>query len=120
MSVINWFEIPVADIDRAARFYEKVLGVSLKREDFAGVPHAIFARRLNADVSGALVADPRRAPGPGSVVYLDAPELDAALGRVTTAGGSVVVPKTDIGEMGLYAIVADTEGNHVGLHTTRR
>jgi predicted enzyme related to lactoylglutathione lyase len=117
MSVINWFEIPVGDIDRAARFYESVLGTTLKREDFAGVPHAIFAKTLEANTTGALVADPRHAPGAsGAVLYLHAPELDASLSRVAKAGGSVVVPKTDIGPMGCYAIISDTEGNRVGLH----
>jgi len=117
MSVINWFEIPVADMDRAARFYESVLGTSLKRETFAGVPHAIFAKTMDTSPTGALVADPRHEPGAsGTVLYLHAPEIDASLSRVAKAGGSVVVPKTDIGPMGVYAIIADTEGNRVGLH----
>ena len=29
---INWFEIPVTDIDRAQAFYEAVLGQPLRRE----------------------------------------------------------------------------------------
>jgi predicted enzyme related to lactoylglutathione lyase len=117
MSVINWFEIPVSDIDRAARFYESVLGTTLRREDFAGVPHAIFGKTVETNTTGALVADPRHRPGAaGTVLYLHAPELDASLARVAKAGGSVVVPKTDIGPMGVYAIISDTEGNRVGLH----
>jgi predicted enzyme related to lactoylglutathione lyase len=31
-NVINWFEIPVADMDRAIKFYEPVMQVSLRRE----------------------------------------------------------------------------------------
>jgi len=31
-NVINWFEIPVADMDRAVAFYEPVMQVSLRRE----------------------------------------------------------------------------------------
>ena len=35
-SVINWFEIPVADMDRATKFYESVMRVALRREDGRG------------------------------------------------------------------------------------
>ena len=57
----------------------------------------------------------------GTMVYLSAnPDLSAVLGRVEKAGGSVLVPKTDIGEnMGFFAIIRDCEGNRVGLHSTR-
>ena len=42
-SVINWFEIPVADMDRATKFYESVMRVALRREmdvaELAVFPH---------------------------------------------------------------------------------
>lgn len=31
-NVINWFEIPVAEMDRAVAFYEPVMQVTLRRE----------------------------------------------------------------------------------------
>ena len=41
-NALDWFEIPTADLERAIRFYESVLAVSLKREVFGGVPMAMF------------------------------------------------------------------------------
>ena len=32
-NVINWFEIPVAEMDRAVAFYEPVMQVTLRREN---------------------------------------------------------------------------------------
>lgn len=116
-NAINWFEILTTDLERAAKFYEATLRVSLKRESFNGVPHAIFGA---PGVAGALIFDAARKPtSGGAMVYLDAPDLDGALGRVAKAGGKVLVPKTDIGDPGSIAIVVDTEGNHVGLHAPR-
>jgi predicted enzyme related to lactoylglutathione lyase len=46
--------------------------------------------------------------------------LDETLGRVEKAGGKIVMPKTDIGPPGFIAIVRDSEGNSVGLHSERR
>jgi predicted enzyme related to lactoylglutathione lyase len=120
-NTINWFEIPTTDLTRAARFYELVLGTSLKHEHFTAtdMKMAVFAGPEDS-VRGALIADKRRKPNPdGAIVYLHARNLDESLGRIEKAGGSVVLPKTDIGEPGFIALVRDTEGNVVGLHSPR-
>jgi predicted enzyme related to lactoylglutathione lyase len=118
---INWFEIPTTDLDRASRFYESLLGISLKREQLTATdtPMAIFPGEQES-VRGALIASPTRKPvGDGALVYLHAQDLDASLARLEKAGGSVVLPKTDIGEPGFIALVRDSEGNVVGLHSPR-
>ena len=118
---IHWFEIFVTDIDRAARFYETVLDVQLKRGNEDGRPMAIFASAATNGVGGALVHQKGREPtSNGALVYLDADgKLEQAIDRVAKAGGVVVMPKTDIGPPGFIALVKDTEGNVVGLHAER-
>ena len=119
-NAINWFEIGVSDLDRAAGFYQRTLGIDLRRENFAGLPIAVFPSAKD-QVGGALVQDPKRPPGGGgTLVYLDAGgNLDACLERVAGAGGAVVMPRTDIGVPGFIAAIRDTEGNVVGLHSAR-
>jgi predicted enzyme related to lactoylglutathione lyase len=116
-NAVNWFEIPTTDLDRAARFYERVLGIELRRENFMGTPHAMFPAD-RPGVGGALIAAPdRKAAAEGTLIYLDATgKLDAALARVADLGGQVVLPRTSIGAPGFIALVRDTEGNVVGLH----
>jgi hypothetical protein len=41
-NVINWFEIPVADMDRAVAFYEPVMQVTLRRETMDCAELAVF------------------------------------------------------------------------------
>ena len=118
-SSLNWFEIPVANFERAARFYESMLALKLKREAFGGEQMAIFPA-IDPGVGGALVAGERRKPsGEGTLIFLDAPELETSLVRAATAGGKIAMPLTDIGEMGEIAAVIDSEGNRVGLHRAR-
>ncbi|MCC6998667.1 MAG: VOC family protein [Deltaproteobacteria bacterium] len=120
-NAINWFEIPVTDLPRAMRCYEALLGVSLKREVFAGVDQAIFSGEDGA-VRGALILEPatRAQPG-GTIVYLNcAPSLEAALARAKDAGVEVVMPLTHIGPPGFIAMVRDPDGNKIGLHHTAR
>ncbi len=120
-NAINWFEIPVTDLPRAIKSYQTLLGVSLKREVFAGVDQAIFAGEDGA-VRGSLVLEPEaKAQAGGTLVYLNcAPSLEAALARAKDAGVEVVMPLTHIGPPGFIAIVRDADGNKVGLHHTTR
>ena len=116
---LTWFEIPTADLDRATTFYETVMGTKLRREVF-GYPLAMFPASREG-VTGALVLAPERKPGPaGTMVYLNCQgELDAAAGRVKSAGGEVLVPVTAVpGGFGRYALIRDSEGNHVSLHSS--
>lgn len=116
MHSVTWFELPTKDLDRAAGFYEKVLDLSLKREVFFEVPHAIFPAE-EKEIRGALVKSDNHTPSTkGTVLYLRATDLDASLARVKAAGGSVVTPKTSLGPIGFIAVIDDTEGNRVGLH----
>ncbi len=117
---LNWFEIPVKDIDRATKFYETVLADKLRRETFGGMEMAIFEKSPTG-AGGALTRFPEREPSAqGTLVYLDANgTLDAVLSRLDGAGGKVILPKTDIGAPGFIAIFSDSEGNVVGLHSAR-
>jgi predicted enzyme related to lactoylglutathione lyase len=116
---LDWFEIPVQDLARAQRFYETLLGTSLRREQMGESALAVFPYPESA-TGGCLMAGPGT-PAPsanGTLVYLNAdPSLDAVLARVERAGGRVATPKVQLpGDMGVFAHVTDTEGNRVGLH----
>jgi predicted enzyme related to lactoylglutathione lyase len=113
-NAINWFEIPVNDMDRGCRFYEGALCLSLRRESFFGIPMAVFPSQ-DPGVGGALVRDDKRPVAAGGpLVYLDVTgRLDACLDRVPGAGGVVVQPRTSIGDNGFIALVRDSEGNTV-------
>ncbi len=118
---IHWFEIFVGDLERAVRFYETVLDIKLRRRTEDDRSLALFASALEEGVGGALVRQPGREPtDSGVLVYLDADgKLDASVARVERAGGRVVVPRKDIGPTGFVALLRDTEGNLVGLHSRR-
>lgn len=118
-NMINWFEIPVADFDRARRFYAAVLDAPLEAMDMDGTRMGMFPSDGN-NVSGAIVHGEDYVPGmQGPLVYLaGGDDLSPMLARVGAAGGKVIVPKTRISpEFGFFALFIDTEGNRVGLHS---
>ena len=115
---ITWFEIPVRDIDAAARFYEKLVGRALRREAMLDSALAVFPCD-EGGATGCLQSGPGvAAPGSATLVYLDvSPSLDAALERAQAAGGRIVKPRTALPPgLGFFAHIEDPEGNRVGVH----
>jgi len=54
----------------------------------------------------------------GTMIYLNAGgRLDDAIAAVTQQGGKVIQPKHAIGPFGFRAIVLDSEGNRIALHS---
>lgn len=77
---------------------------------------------MSTGVGGALVySDGFHTPSAteGPLIYLNAnPDVQIVLDRVASAGGRVIVPKTQISpEYGYMAAFIDSEGNRIALHS---
>ena len=122
-NVINWFEIPVTNFQRASEFYGKVLGgpvVPFEQPEGGPTKNYGFLPGSEAGgVGGALVeGDGFEPTQTGQIVFLNGgDDLAAPLARVEEAGGKVLNPKMSIGENGFIAHFLDTEGNRVALHS---
>jgi uncharacterized protein len=120
-NVINWFEIPAKNFERACAFYKNVLGGDLHVMDMPGGGKMAMLPGSQADnVGGAVVhAEGYEPSAKGSIVYLNGgKDLSGPLARVEKAGGKVTIPKMSIGQNGFIAHFTDTEGNRVALHST--
>ncbi|MBA4407768.1 lactoylglutathione lyase [bacterium] len=121
-NVLNWFEIPVLDLDRAVKFYSDIFSYpSMHKMDLGGFQMAIFPMEGDG-VGGALCQHESYKPSQeGVVIYLNAnPDLSTPLSKVEAAGGKVVMPKKQISpEIGFMAIIIDSEGNRVALHSNK-
>src|SRR5665213_1854534 len=96
VNTLNWFEIAVSDFDRAKKFYETVFGITMPVMEFGPLKMGMFPME----------------PGNGK------PDLSVALGKVEAAGGKIMRPKTIISpEFGYMAVMIDTEGNAIALHS---
>ncbi|KAA9340643.1 VOC family protein [Adhaeribacter soli] len=118
---INWFEIPVSDMDRASKFYNTVFGIEVQTMPYGEDQEmGIFAHSQDTGVAGALVKGQGYEPSAkGPLLYLNGGEdLSNALAKVEAAGGSVVMEKFQISpENGYMAIFIDTEGNKLAMHS---
>lgn len=122
-NAISWFEIPTVDIERAAKFYEEIFSISLAKLDLPNIKMRMFPLDdMMTQAGGALVHSngfhkPSSTDGP--LVYLNAnPDVQLILDKVESAGGKVLLPKTQISpEYGYMGLFLDTEGNRIALHS---
>ncbi len=112
-----WVDVPVADLDRAARFYGAVLGIAIHHEQFGDVRFGVLDHDLGN--GGCLVVKPEAvSSSSGILVYFNVDgRIQGAVAQATKAGGRVVEPVHSIGPHGFRAIVVDTEGNRIALHS---
>ena len=109
------FEIPADDVKRAKKFYEKALGWKISdpwKMDY----FLVETKDAGQDgINGGLMQ--RKVPGQPFMNYISVDSIEAALKKVAKAGGTVALPKQEIGQgMGWIAAFLDTEGNLMGFH----
>jgi predicted enzyme related to lactoylglutathione lyase len=118
---VGWFEIYVQDMARARKFYETVFEVKLEKLPAPDIELWAFPMSMErTGAGGALVRMEGFAPGGNSVlVYFSCEDCAVEASRVKQAGGRIQKEKMPIGEYGFIALVFDTEGNMLGLHSRR-
>jgi predicted enzyme related to lactoylglutathione lyase/uncharacterized protein YndB with AHSA1/START domain len=119
---IVWCDIPVKDLDRAIRFYSAVLGAPIKKEQHEGMSFAVLPHGDEHGVSGCLSTGcegNKNEPSPnGPLLYFNCQgRLDEAVAAVGPNGGKVLQPQHPIGPYGFRAVVLDSEGNRIALHS---
>jgi len=111
-----WFDIPVADLDRASRFYANVLAIKVDQEKYGDYSFAVLEHKDGN--GGCLVPNPDEISKTGIMLYLNAEgRLGDAVKKVKECGGSIVEDIHPIGPHGFRAIVIDSEGNRIVLHS---
>ena len=118
-NLINWFEIPASDFNRAVAFYKAILNVDIEVSEMFGTKMGLFPTD-GTNVSGAIVQGEDYTPSTkGVLAYLNGGnDLQDVLNAVATNQGSIIVPKTQISEeMGYFGIFIDTEGNKMAVHS---
>jgi len=121
MNKVVHFEIPFENEERAKKFYQTVFGWQImKMPDMeynmvttVDTDQQTMTPKTPGAINGGLTK--RDPTGPSPVVVIDVPNVDAHLDQIQAAGGKVVMPKVEVGDFGLYARVADTEGNVIGI-----
>ena len=119
-NAIIWVDIPVKNLNRAMRFYSAVLDLTLKKEEFPTLSIALLPQG-SGEVGVCLFPFSEEDHQPsmhGPLIYLNCEgRLAEALEEVDARGGKILKGRHSIGGMGWRAIVVDSEGNRIALHS---
>lgn len=123
---VGWFEIYVNDMPRAKAFYEAVFGLPLSRLDSPAADMkdlelwAFPMTDQGNGATGSLVKMPGFPAGSNSVlIYFVCEDCSIQADKAVKAGGRLQQAKMSIGPYGHIALVFDTEGNMIGLHSMK-
>jgi len=117
---VTWFEIYVDHMERAKNFYQRVFDCFLVSQPTDGSFELWqFPDAMNHHgAMGALVKHPMRKPSSeGTLVYFHCDDCAVQIAIALQNGGQLFRPKSSIGPNGFIAIIGDTEGNAIGLHS---
>lgn len=112
-----WFDIPVIDLERAVLFYKEVLANNVAIESFDNFRFAVLDHQDGN--GGCLVENAGEVTGTtGVLLYLNVHgRIKEAIERVTQHGGQIVQELHSLGPHGFRALILDSEGNRVALHS---
>ena len=122
MPNIAYFQIPADDIDRAKRFYRSLLGWTIEPTTASQSPEEAATLQYQDVVTGEAEEGTlntgglyRRQTSEQIMNHVKVENLDEVLANVERLGGTIVMPKMDMQEIGLDTVIRDTEGNTIGL-----
>jgi predicted enzyme related to lactoylglutathione lyase len=119
-----WTDIPVTDLDRAIKFYCAILGKEVRKMSEAGFEYGLLPHEEQSAsgclcVNGDSVGDKNEPSETGPLIYLSVKgRLHAAVDAARVNGGRVLQERQQIGPHGVRAIIVDSEGNRIALHSS--
>jgi predicted enzyme related to lactoylglutathione lyase len=113
------FELPADDVDKMKAFYGNVFGwkfvgvTDMDHTVIQTVPTDEKGMLKEPGVNGGMYQ--RTAKGQVPLNYISVESVDEFIDRALKNGGRVITPKTPIPRVGDIAVLADPEGNPLGI-----
>jgi predicted enzyme related to lactoylglutathione lyase len=115
-----WHELMTTDPKAAEPFYAGVVGWSTAPFEGIGMPYTMWMRGEMPEGGLMVLTEQERQAGvpPNWLMYVGTPDVDATAREAETLGGRVVVPPTDIPNVGRFAVIADPQGAVFAVHAS--
>lgn len=107
-----WYELMTTNTEAAKAFYSRVIGWGTAPFKGGGEPYTLWmAGETSVGGMMTLPEEARKMGAPPSWTgYVAVPDVDATAKQAAALGGKVLVPGTDIPEVGRFAILQDPQG----------
>jgi predicted enzyme related to lactoylglutathione lyase len=114
-----WNELYTSNPDAAGKFYMSTFGWKAEGVDMGPMgTYTLFKLPGETNSVGGMMATPSSMKGAPShwVTYIQAADVDASAKKVNDLGGKIMVPPTDIPNIGRFSIVQDPAGATFALY----
>ena len=116
----SWCELLTTDVEAAKSFYSELFGWTMEpvtHEANEGMQYNLV--KADGTEIGGIMAVPPHAQGmpPCWGTYVTVDDVDAAAARARELGADVVVPLTDIPEVGRFCVIRDPQGAVISMIT---
>jgi uncharacterized protein len=109
------FELATDDLEKTAQFYREVFGWQIQKwEGPIEYWTVMTGDESTPGINGGLMQTNGEFRGTINTIGVD--DIDAAIAKVQTHGGEIVMPKGSIPGVGYQAYFKDTNGIIIGLH----
>jgi predicted enzyme related to lactoylglutathione lyase len=111
---VVWHDLVTPDVDGAKKFYGDLFGWTFQTIESNGIEYAI-AMIGPRPVAGFYRPEDKRYTAAEWLQFFSVDDVDAAVARVATAGGTMIGEPADIPQRGRVAVAEDREGAAFGL-----
>src|SRR4051794_14314485 len=117
---IVWFDLPVADLERASRFYAAVLGIEVSPAKAGNFTFAVLEHGPDGN-GGCLIPNAKEVSAAGILVYMNVEgRIRDAVAQTQKHGGRVLKAIEKIGPHGFSALVLDHGSKRIPPYSTHR
>lgn len=110
LHTLCWLEFGVSNLERAKKFYG-----GLFNWEFNDWGPGYISFKPSEGIGGGLFETSEIKSGGSPLIYYEVEEIEPYLKKVADLGGKIEKGKTEIPNMGWYALLNDPDGNIVGI-----
>ena len=112
-----WNELMTGSIDGARDFYSKLFGWTSEEMDMGPAGKYTMFKKGDQPAGGCM-ALPQKGIPPHWMSYVAVDDVDASTKKAEAIGAKILVPPTDIPNIGRFSVITDPSGASLGLYKT--
>jgi predicted enzyme related to lactoylglutathione lyase len=106
----SWFELMTTDVESAKKFYRELFGWTTEEYPMEGMTDTVVKAK-GEDIGGIMPIPPQAAGTPPYWgVYVTVDDVNATAKLAEKLGAKIIVPPTDIPEVGRFCLLQDRQG----------
>ena len=107
--VFSWAELVTTDVEGAKKFYTGLLGWTTEVAPVEGMTYTLV-KAGDEQVGGIMGAECAQGIPPHWGIYITVDDVDGTAGKAKELGGTVLMPPTDIPNVGRFSVIKDPQG----------